>query len=127
MAFARAAGGSMSDTPSSVFAVKAERRPRKRPRRRPRPGWDSSLSRIGFAVRPRRTLAKQNLLSSTQAAVFGAPKSVPSRHMRCSTTAILRANPTRAFLNPARLASFAAQLLSGFDPRECVNMTVAAS
>jgi hypothetical protein len=37
--------------------------------------------------------------------------------MRCRTTAILRASATRAFLNPARLASLAPQTLSGFDPR----------
>ena len=41
---------------------------------------------------------------------FCAPKSVPSTHMRWSTTAILRASATRVFLKPARLASFSPQL-----------------
>jgi hypothetical protein len=37
------------------------------------------------------------------------------------------ASATRAFLKPARLASFMPQLLSGFDPRARVSMTLAAA
>jgi len=61
------------------------------------------------------------------AAAFVAPKSVQSNHMRCNTTAILRASATRAFLKPARLASLAPQLFRGLALRERVSIIWAAS
>jgi len=66
-------------------------------------------------------------LSVVHALAVGAPKSVPSSHMRCSTTAILRASATRAFLNPARLASLVPQLFSGLALRARPSMMLAAS
>lgn len=68
-----------------------------------------------------------DLLSLLHALTIGAPKSVPSIHMRCSTTAILRAKATRAFLKPARLASFVPQLFNGLALRARPSMMLAAS
>ncbi len=66
-------------------------------------------------------------LRQHHAATIDAPKSVASLHIRCNTTAILRAKATRAFLNPARLASFIPQLFSGLALRARTNMILAAS
>jgi hypothetical protein len=54
-------------------------------------------------------------------------KSVPSIHMRCRMTAILRASATLAFLRPMRLASLTAQALRAHQRLTRLSSTVAAS
>jgi hypothetical protein len=127
MAFARAAGGSMSDTLSSAL-VKAEQQPHLRPRRRPVPaGTARCRGMTSLMIRDEPLLSHLSSIAAAHALTLGAPKSVPSHHMRCRTTAILRASATRAFFQPTRLASFRPQALRGFDPRERVSTALAAS
>lgn len=86
--------------------------------------WASHLNSAGARILHSKTLSSFAL---PHAFAAFAPKSVPSTHMRWSVTAILRASATRAFLKPARLASFAPQLFNGLVPRDRESMTFAAS
>lgn len=61
------------------------------------------------------------------AAALAASKGVPSASIRCRITASFLASATAAFLNPARLASLAAQLFKAPPRTTLVRITCAAS
>src|SRR5262245_57206231 len=128
MAFARAVGGSMSETLSSIEVGEPSSNPDCDLASASVPAGTAGCRGLtSLVVRDEPLLSHLSAIAVAHALTLGAPKSVPSRHMRCRMTAILRPTATRAFFQPARLAIFKPQALSAFDPRERVNRTLAAS